>query len=249
MASFTFGKQRLFQLKAARVFLILFSLVFLVSCFNGDDASEVAKTPWDAYNRAVVASKSPGANDICKTLNPITASNSKLIWNASDPSESKRVLMVTWASWAGYNQSKNMSLVREVWVSVAPELKDKLKPYNVPGSDMWLKVDETMGMPPTKREQWFVELWVRPADLFRPSPDPEIDDTEASLTFPIGTPQSHIDWFNSQVKTNTYPWTRLGYTYDWNNPSTKVGVSEYIIRVSSEVEVNKVVPTLDYFNQ
>ncbi len=237
-----------FNLKAARLALILFSMVFMVSCFSSDDASEIAKTPWDAYNRAVVASKNPTAADICKTLSPVSAANTKLIWNAEDPAENRRVLVSTWASWPGYSQNKKIGLVREVWVTLAPEVKNTLKKENVPGSNIILRIDQLLGMPPNKSETWFVEMWVRPADLFRPAPDREIDDTEASLTFPAGTPQSHIDWFNNQVKTNSYPWTRLGYTYDWGNPSTKVGLSEYIIKVSSEVEVYKVAPTLEYLN-
>jgi hypothetical protein len=212
--------------KTMRLALLLISTLLLVSCFSPEDSSEVAKTPWDAYNRAVVASKHPGAADICRTLSPVSASNSKLIWNPADPEGAKR----------------------EVWVSLAPEVRDILKKENVPGSNIILRIDQLLGMPPTKSETWFVELWVRPADLFRPTPDPEIDDNEAGLDFPAGTPQSHIEWFNNQVRTNTYPWTRLGYTYDWGNPATKVGVSEYIIRVSSEVEVNKVAPTLEYIN-
>jgi hypothetical protein len=28
-----------------------------------------------------------------------------------------------------------------------------------------------------------------------------------------------------------YPWTRLGYTYDWGNPKTPVGLSEFVIRI------------------
>ena len=28
-----------------------------------------------------------------------------------------------------------------------------------------------------------------------------------------------------------YPWTRLGYTYDWGNPKTPVGLSEFVLRI------------------
>jgi hypothetical protein len=236
------------KFRAAKLVLILISMVFLVSCFGSDDQSEIAKTPWDAYNRAVITSKHPTGADIYRNLSPVSAANTKLIWNANDPAENRRVLVSTWASWPGYSQSKKIGLVREVWVTLAPEVKDILKKENVPGSNIILRIDQLLGMPPTKNETWFVELWARPADLFRPAKDPEIEDAEAGLDFPPGTPQAHINWFNDQVRTNTYPWTRLGYTYDWGNPATKVGVSEYIIRVSSEVEVNKVVPTLEYLN-
>jgi hypothetical protein len=41
----------------------------------------------------------------------------------------------------------------------------------------------------------------------------------------------------------------LGYTYDWGDPGSDVGVSEYVIRKNSEVIVKSVSTTADYFNQ
>ncbi len=32
-------------------------------------------------------------------------------------------------------------------------------------------------------------------------------------------------------KTWGYPWTRLGYSYDWGNPKNPVGLSEFVIRI------------------
>jgi hypothetical protein len=28
-----------------------------------------------------------------------------------------------------------------------------------------------------------------------------------------------------------YPWTRLGYSYDWGNPKNPVGLSEFVLRI------------------
>jgi hypothetical protein len=56
--------------------------------------------------------------------------------------------------------------------------------------------------------------------MFRPSPDAEIDDSVAELEFPAGTSQDHMTWITDRMATSYgeggYPWTRLGYTYDWN---------------------------------
>ena len=35
-----------------------------------------------------------------------------------------------------------------------------------------------------------------------------------------------------------YPWTRLGYTYDWGNPDSDLGLSEFIIRIDPNKLVN-----------
>ena len=34
-----------------------------------------------------------------------------------------------------------------------------------------------------------------------------------------------------------YPWTRLGYTYDWADNGEEYGLSEFVVRKNSEVKV------------
>ncbi|MBU6351343.1 MAG: hypothetical protein KGS73_14490 [Chloroflexi bacterium] len=38
-----------------------------------------------------------------------------------------------------------------------------------------------------------------------------------------------------------YPWTRLGYTYDWSNSASEVGLSEFVVAAGSTVAVEPVV--------
>jgi hypothetical protein len=98
-------------------------------------------------------------------------------------------------------------------------------------------------------------MWVSPNDLFRPSPDPEISDHEAELDFPesrryVTVSQSHRKWINDLIQTSYgpdgYPWTRLGYTYDWGNPADEIGLSEFVIRSGATITVKAVTGTLGY---
>lgn len=94
-------------------------------------------------------------------------------------------------------------------------------------------------------------------DLFRPSPDPEITDHEAQLSFPdskfLNVINEYIKWFNGQKAESYgqggYPWTRLGYTYDWGNPDSEVGLSEFVINQGSIIEVNGSYSLRDYCMQ
>lgn len=43
-----------------------------------------------------------------------------------------------------------------------------------------------------------------------------------------------------------YPWTRLGYTYDWGNPRADMGLSEFVIKKGAEIAINSVYTTEDY---
>jgi hypothetical protein len=77
----------------------------------------------------------------------------------------------------------------------------------------------------------------------------------AGLPLPDGirsqVAKAYRDWFaatwSSRYETATpYPWTQLGYTYDWGS-SNHMGLSEYVIRKGSTVGVAGVWDPLAYF--
>lgn len=110
-----------------------------------------------------------------------------------------------------------------------------------------------MGLPIDETYTHLIELWVRPDALFRPSPDNEITDTVASLDFPANAEDGYIEWFNENIIKSyfpiRYPWTRLGYTYDWANNDNEIGVSEFVIKRDSKVIVKSKDPTLIYISE
>ena len=89
-----------------------------------------------------------------------------------------------------------------------------------------------------------------PQSLFRPTPDNEINDTSAQLAFPASATADYKTWFNSNIIYSyypmKYPWTRLGYTYDWGNTQSHIGLSEFVIKQNSTVTVKSVTPTTEY---
>ena len=111
-----------------------------------------------------------------------------------------------------------------------------------------IRLKQLLGLPPDAVKSRFVKIWVYPYDLFRPSPDPEITDLEAELTFPeskfLNVSNEYIKWFNEpeagSYGQSGYPWTRLGYTYDWVNPDSEVGLSEFVINKGSIIEVKTI---------
>jgi hypothetical protein len=45
-----------------------------------------------------------------------------------------------------------------------------------------------------------------------------------------------------------YPWTRLGYTYDWGNPKSEIGLSEFVIKNGAPIKIHSVVNADAYCN-
>lgn len=220
-------------------------------------ASTTAASPealQQAYLQAVRDAATVEPQEISKNLTPIVETNTNLVWEGQPGS--RRVLVLTWTSWNGYDDKVGQSIVttRETWVTAAPELKDFCTTYNSPQSNLTLRLEQLLGLPPANGKTKFVEMWVAPQDLFRPAPDPEISDQEAGLTFPqskfLTVSEAYVSWFNDlssqSYGENGYPWTRLGYTYDWGNPNSEVGLSEFVINTGATIEVDAVTSTEDY---
>lgn len=210
------------------------------------------------YQTAIKDAEVAEPDEISTPLTAITPYNDGLIWEGT--AGMSRVLMVTWTSWTGYDSlvgksirvddlAKSVETSRDTWVTASPELQEFCTKQNLDSANMTLRVEQRMGVPPHNGKTRFVAFWVNPEDLFRPSPDPEITDHEAELDFPVSSrfitvSAEHADWFNALKETSYgtdgYPWTRLGYTYDWGNPFSKVGVSEFVIRNGATVDVQSV---------
>ncbi|WP_135607307.1 hypothetical protein [Methanococcoides methylutens] len=203
------------------------------------------------YRSAIEDAMIAEEDEICKELVPITESNTELQW--MEDSGEKYVLVVTWTKYPeSYPVGVNVSTWwGDTWVMVIPELKGFVQQNDIQDDELTVRLEQLIGLPYDNGNNYFVEMWVMPDDLFRPAPDPEITDTQAQLYFHENVSQEHLEWFNSLNSTTyeEYPWTRLGYTYDWGDPKSDVGLSEYVVKENSQVIINSVSTTHDYFDQ
>lgn len=144
----------------------------------------------------------------------------------------------------------------DTWVTVVPEIRNFFKDKDFENDSLLnFRAAQLLGLPPDFYGKEFLEIWVKPDDLFRPSPDNEITDSVALRKFPAGASPEYITWFNKKIKElyypdegDRYPWTRLGYTYDWNNETDEFGLSEFVIRQNSKVIINDIVSTKYYLD-
>ena len=204
----------------------------------------------NAIEDAMVAKES----EVYNGLTPITENNSNLTWQGDAGNRSGSVLMVTWTKYASsYPVGETVTTSwGETWVTAAPEIKVFFQDHVSPDTNATVRAAQLLGMPANTSNTCFVELWVNPQSLFRPTPNNEINDTVATLSFPSTATADYKAWFNSNIIFSYYPmkfpWTRLGYTYDWGNTATHVGLSEFVLRQNSTVTVKSVTPTVDYLH-
>jgi hypothetical protein len=247
------------------VFILFVVNIFLLkACWSGrlnsSYSSPIVSLSEDelrqAYIRAVKDAEIAEPDEISQELIPIVDHNPDLIWQGK-PGVS-RILVVTWTSpRKKENQAAGQKAEYDVWVTVAPELKNFCRKLNLSSRELTLRLEQLLGLPPNSRKTIFKEIWVDPRNLFRPSPDPEISDSEAGLDFPksdkfLTVADDHISWFKKTRSTSYsiggYPWTRLGYTYDWGNPKSEIGLSEFVIKKGAPIQIHSIVSVDAYCN-
>ncbi len=146
----------------------------------------------------------------------------------------------------------------ETWVTVSPELYDYFKQKNISNDSILnLRIHQCLGLPYDNSYKYIVEMWVDPDSLFRPSPDNEINDSSADLEFPENISDEYRSWFNNNIlnsyfpstnKASKYPWTRLGYTYNWAFGENEIGLSEFVIKRNTKVIISFNGTAFEYFN-
>lgn len=152
----------------------------------------------------------------------------------------------------------------QTWFTAVPQVQEFCQKYQAIDStipdnvELSLRLQQYLGLILNKysTKTHFVEMWVKAEDLTRPCIDGEINDSSCNLLplpVPDSSPVVKAIYTNSytNAKKEYYPWSGLGYTYDWgNSQKPHQGPSEFIINPTPEkpveVEVASVTPTQEY---
>ncbi len=229
------------------------------------------------YLEAVTSAQGDLTPDkVYTNLTPVTTTNPNLIWKDGVPGS--RLLVAAYkygtdanppffACQPGVPFPKDCAVLGSPWVTMVPELLN----FFQKNTYSTLRIEQLLGLPPNYGNDWIVEYWANPADLFRPGMDPQTSYREGTVQFPwnsnafltmnsgdnakvwddyctISTDPSctcvagaqYTDyqcWFQNRrtwvysydLSGAPYPWTGLGYTYDWGNSKTVVGLSEFVL--------------------
>jgi hypothetical protein len=242
------------------VLLILNALPVSILVFVGYPGLKERPGPRPAFEAALLAAQHPESKDIHRGLVALRLDNPMLLWDQSPGAESARVLVATWTNKLECEEQGGVDchLQREAWVTPVPQLQHFCRALGLTGQGLSDRLVQYLGLRPERGKAAVIELWVDKNNIFRPCADSEIDDQECRLGSPAvppnGSAQAEKDaqWFQAQFfrsyhdKQQAMPWTRLGYTYDWGNPVSKVGASEYVIREKSQVWVHSSMSTDAY---
>ena len=240
------------------------ALIFVAAILHGCSPRQLTKA-YDQvkiqriYEESVGEAAKPQPWKISKNLIEIKKNNPQLIWKTINGED--YLLVSTWVqdtSW--YKTDPNTGFyntgTHAAWITTAPELQNRCRNQKFGRKEgLDLRMKQMLGMPPTVVKKFFVEFWVRPKDLFRPCPDQDITDNTCGLAFPGNVSAGHKKWINdlrlasyyNPTWNKNYPWTELGYTYDWYPKNkTHIGMSEFVIGENKNVIINKFYTTMEY---
>ena len=232
--------------------LILISILLFCCATNNENISSPELSYEDMYRNAIIDAMVAEEEEIYNNLISIVETNEYLSWSGSG--FEKRVLVLTWTEYPNSYPVGDTILTwwGETWVTVVPEIKHWFDTEYISENKIETRLKQLLGLPIDDTNTHFIELWVRPDALFRPSPDNEITDNVASLDFPTTVEDWYREWYDVTTIRSyfplRYPWTRLGYTYDWSNSANEIGVSEFVIKKDSKVIVESKYPTLIYLS-
>lgn len=169
---------------------------------------------------------------------------------ASMSGDNTQVILVTWHNNPDRFKDGELTTLKDGEVLWAYTDKEFLKWFreNNDKVDNWdIRLKQLLGKSPESDNRYFTVFWVRVTDVFRPAYFPEINsnmmNTTFTNTFEEDTTANAMwfkNWFDKESASRNRdagPWTRLGYTYDWGNPNSKYGLSEFIVKEGAEIEV------------
>lgn len=226
----------------------LIAATVLFGC-SGETEPPIELPLAERYKNSIVDAMVADESEQSSNLVAIREDNPQLLWKDIDGR--KHVLVTTWTAWdSSYVPDQQAKALYDMWVTAIPELSHWWKTRYDGRTDTALRLEQLLGLSPGRKKTKFLTIWVRPEDIFRPAGDNEIDDASAGPELPKNVDSAYKSWFNSTIIYSYYPktapWTRLGYTYDWNGQYGEHGLSEFIVRKGASMVVQSVKSTSEF---
>lgn len=219
--------------------LVLFSFVlfFITACSQmelpkaGSKAENILGELW---NHAIQDAAVSNDNEIMPLVT-LTAKDRNVQWNK----EKNAVLLGTFHAYS-FSDNVNKSFPawkKPIWAVSVRELKNWYEKNKASVENWQLRLAQVLGLPAdyndTKGYEYFTLFWVRPEHVIRPA---YITDVKAQMKNGMQHIQDteYKKWFEQNYMysnvTGHFPWTRLGYSYDWGNPEQEYGLTEFLIQ-------------------
>ena len=237
--------------------LIIFCLALsLQSCM--DCNSEQGQTPplnssyLDSLYKYALLDAAVIEEDENYQLRTISKSNKDLVFRKMGDKEYIKV--VTWLPshitkiYKNAKENYDGKLVPKsgitLWFTLFPYFQNYCQAQSFRNNDaLLLRMKQKLGLPYGRTYQWIAELWVPVEAIKRPCPDPSTDNERCFTQPDIPLDVKYHKWYFEQRALASveveepFPFTGLGYTYDWGLKAPEFGFTEFVFQGDGEEEV------------
>ncbi len=156
-----------------------------------------------------------------------------------------KVLMLTMNKYPDlYKEGEDVKFIYgHTWTFTDKEIEEWYKNNSRNVTDWPLRFKQLLGIPLEKVYTHISAFWTDPKDIRRPAYQ---IDTAKQVTEDVldGSALNELsDWFCKNIISSyyigktKYPWTRLGYTYDWADNGKGYGLTEFLVLENSTAKV------------
>ena len=212
-----------------RMTVVFLLLTVLTSC--AQKASPTMDSLWETAMADAVFAR----DEEIHPLVTLTLEENRVIWNEAKD----KVLLVTWHDYPdACAPGTAIGEYGDIWATSLGEMMEWFAENEKQTTDWELRFSQLLGVHENEGYTRFTAFWVSPQDVVRPAFVTDVTrQMENDYSLVTG---EWKEWFDSNILfsyfESDYPWTRLGYTYDWGG-TQEYGLTEFLVREPSKTEV------------
>ena len=218
---------------------LILSLLPLAGC-----ASTAAPSNEELWAAAMADAVFSEDNEVMELV-CLTQQDPRVIWDEAG----ERVLLVTWHDYEEPCEPGDFLAHKDIWATSLGEMEDWYQENNSSVADWHLRFAQLLGMPNDGSCTHFSAFWISPTEVIRPAYVTDVTAQMENGYDKITDPMYQV-WFDGNILysyfESEYPWTRLGYTYDWSGGDSPYGLTEFLIADGSEAEIAFTYSTEDF---
>lgn len=220
-----------------RKYLLAVTIMIGLMSITGCESEEATYSTQELYDMAMEDSMIADQDEVLDLV-ALTAEDELVTWDSEG-----RVLLLSYHAYPdSYPAGEEVTLEwGSVWSFTDKELEGIYESEKDTVEDWSLRLEQLIGLQEDSGYTVITGMWVELDDIIRPAYQSDATDSTMTNVFSDDVDEEYKAWFDANILDSyyygAYPWTRLGYTYDWADNGTEYGVTEFLISQGSVIEV------------